>query len=443
MLAAARATTKAPPAVALLIAAFLCPTEFSVFLGDLRLPPHRIALLIITPFALMRLARQRGLKFCDFDAWFALFNVWTVGVFVQHLGQYDGLVYGGSLALESFGAYLVARVYIRTPQDFDAAIAVLLTAIAIAALIALPETLFGQTFTHDLLKSVTGYAHPTAVETRLHLTRAYGTFDHPIHYGTFCAGMLAFVWFASRNREQARNRVALLVGATFLGLSSGPILCLILQAAMLVWEKMTRGVASRTTMTLATLAGLYLCASMVMSRSPINLIATGLTLDSWTGFYRLQIWEHGLENVYASPWIGIGLEEWQRPWWMISSTIDALWLVIAIREGVPAVALLALGVAAMTRAVVRKGLRGPDRAVRRIARGWIMSLIALALVACTVHFWNVLYAYFFFFVGLAGWMADPTPERQAAPVAQRLVTKGARRGGRFAYPLQAGEPAPA
>jgi hypothetical protein len=59
-------------------------------------------------------------------------------------------------------------------------------------------------------------------------------------------------------------------------------------------------------------------------------------------------------------------------------------------------------------------LRHPDFAVRRFARGWIMSLIALSLVGVTVHFWNVLYAFYFFFMGLAGWMGDPMRVRAMA-----------------------------
>jgi hypothetical protein len=207
---------------------------------------------------------------------------------MYHQGQNEGLVYGGSLALDGLGAYLVARVWIRDVALFQAVLRTMGYAIAAAGLIALPETLLGQTFTHDILRAITGYTHPTAVETRLGLTRAYGTFDHPIHYGTFCAALLAQFWYATNSTMQRRKRAVLLAGATFLGLSSAPILCLFLQAAMLVWEKLTRGMHNRTALTLTILAGLYIGASAGMTRSPINFIATGMTLDSWTGFYRLR-----------------------------------------------------------------------------------------------------------------------------------------------------------
>ncbi|HPG88919.1 MAG TPA: hypothetical protein PLD46_04655 [Hyphomicrobium sp.] len=414
-----------PKPVIFLIIAFLCPTEFSLYIDGLRIPPHRLALLILLPIALSRLLQQKRLKIRSFDLAFLAFNAWTVGVFMYHQGHHDGLVYGGSLALDGLGAYLVARAWVRDVAQFHAVLRAFGYAIAAAALIALPETLLGQNFTHDFLKSVTGYDHPTAVETRLGLTRAYGTFDHPIHYGTFCAALLAQFWYAANSNLERRKRAALLASATILGLSSAPILCLVLQSAMLIWEKLTRGTRNRTALTLTVLVGLYIGASAVMTRSPINLIATGMTLDSWTGFYRLQIWEHGLDNVYANPWAGIGLSDWNRPWWMASSTVDAFWLVIAMREGIPGILSLVTGVALITRAVVKRGLKQPDTHIRRLSRGWIMSMIALALIGCTVHFWNVLYAFFFFFIGSAGWIADPIKLRAKVRKTKRQRSRPA------------------
>ena len=416
--------TRAAWPVILLIIAFLCPTEFSLYIGGLRLPPHRVALLLVIPIALWRLLAQKGLKLRSFDVAFVLFNVWTIAIYMYHQGQDEGLVYGGSLALESLGSYLVARVWIRNADQFLAALRVMAAAILVAGLIALPETLFGQIFTHDILKTLTGYAHPVAVETRLHLTRAYGTFDHPIHYGTFCAALLAMFWYSEKRSNTRYQRVAIIAGATILGLSSAPILCLGLQAMMLVWEHQTRHIKSRTGISLAILAGLYIGASFVMTRSPINFIATGMTLDPWTGYYRLQIWENGLNNVYGDPWTGIGLKDWVRPWWMVSPTVDAYWLVTLMREGVPAFLLLVSGIVLLARSVTRRGMKSPDFQVRRLARGWMMSLIALCLVGTTVHFWNVLHAFLFFFLGLAGWMADP--RRVSQRVARPQQTGGFR-----------------
>ena len=407
----ARKIPAAPLPIVLLILSFLCPTELSLYLAGLRLPPHRVAVLVLFPIALWKLASQRGMRIRSFDIAVLAFATWTVFAYWVHSG-WDGIVFGGSLALESFGTYVVTRAYVRGRDALLGTMRVMLVAIAVAAVIALPETLFGQIFTHDLLRDLTGYMHPTTVEKRLGLTRAYGTFDHPIHYGGFCASMLAVFWFAERRAWTRAQRLALISGATMLGLSSAPLLCVGFQCGLIAWEYATRGMASRVAMSLAVLAGLYLGVSMVATRSPFTIIATGFTLDSWTGFYRVQIWEHGTASVMNNLWTGIGLAEWDRPSWMYSSTVDAFWLVTTMRTGLPALLLLVAAIGLLVRAVVVKQRRVWDKECRRLATGWLISLIVLMLIGVTVHYWNVVHAYLFFFLGLGGWLADP--KRNAA-----------------------------
>jgi hypothetical protein len=411
------AKPRAPLPVVLVLLSFLCPTELSLYVAGLRLPPHRVALLVLFPIVVWRVLSQPGIRVRLFDVLFVAFGAMTIGVFVYHAGGHEGFVYGGSLALESVGAYFVARAYVRDRPALVATLQALFWTIVAAAVIALPETLFGRIFTHEFLASVTGYVHPIGVETRAGLTRAYGTFDHPIHYGTFCAAMLALFVYAERANSGARKTTLVLLLATSLGLSSAPLLCLGLQIAMIVWETTTRQVPTRVTLTLTTLTGLYIGASMFSNRSPIAFVATGMTFDPWTGFYRLQIWEHGMNNVWANMWTGIGLAEWERPWWMVSSTVDAFWLVVTMRQGIPSFLVLVLAIVLLARAAVRRSGRNQDLRVRKLMLGWMMSLVALCLIGVTVHYWNVLYAYFFFFLGLGGALADP--ERRAFPAIVR------------------------
>lgn len=414
---AKRAAAAVPWPVLALLITMLAPTELSLDVAGLRLPPHRLLLILLLPVALLRLLTVPSIRIKLFDVAFIAFHLSTILIFMLHEGSSAGFVYGSSLAIEGLGAYLVARAYIRDADTMQATLHAMMVCIAIAALFALPETLFGQHFVHDFLRNVTGYVHPIGIETRLGLTRAYGVFDHPIHYGTFCAALLAMVWFGTLDPRRRAQRTMLLVAATFLGLSSAPLLCLLVQIALIIWERVTRGVAMRTTLTITALIGLYAGAALVMTRSPINLIATGLTLDSWTGFYRMQIWEHGLASVSQHPLIGLGLGTWERPWWMTADTVDAFWLFVTMRQGIPSFLCLALGIALITRGVVKKSIHQPDMLRRRLARGWLISLIALALVGATVHFWNVLFTFFFFFIGIGGWLADPKRARMARPRA--------------------------
>ncbi len=439
-----KASRLAPLPIILIILSFLCPTELSLDISGLRLPPHRVALLVLLPVAFFKLAFGRDQRLRSFDLVFLAYGVWTLAVYSLHMGS-AGFIYGGSLALEALGGYFVARAYVRSAEELRATMRAFVAAVVVAALIALPETLLGKIYVHEFLRQLTGYHHPISVESRLGFTRAYGTFDHPIHYGTFCAALLALFWFAE-GRARSRYLNACAMGfATFLGLSSAPMLCLGLQGGMLLWERLTRAVRSRLTLTLGALALVYAALAVLSTRGPVALIATGLTLDPWTGFYRLQIWDSGLKNVWSSPIIGIGLAEWSRPWWMISDTIDAFWLVITMRQGIPAFLLLATAITLLMRAVLQRRHRHVDGSATRIAIGWCMTVIALSLVGATVHYWNVLHAFFFFVLGLSGWIADPS-RKAAASFAIRqgpdaMVESRSRGTGRPAAIL--GQPYPA
>ncbi len=415
-----------PLPIALSIIALFCPIELSLYLGGMRLSPHRIVFLLVVPFAVWRLLRRRDIKIHAFDVLFFLYNVWTVAVFLHHgdatvtsssastANSASALNYGGSLALESFGGYIVARAYIRDWPECRAAIRLLCVGIMIAALLALPEALSGQHLVHDALNALTGFNFPLKYEKRLGLERAYSVFEHPIHYGSFCASVLAMVWYTETQAFQRWKKCILIGSATVLGLSSAPILCLALQIALIFWDKVTSRMDKRLTMTFVAFCGLYFASILVGNRTPAAFIATGMTLDSWTGYYRLVIWEAGIENIQANPMTGIGLGDWTRPWWMYSDSVDAFWLLIPLRAGLPAITLLVLAIATLFRAVLVRGRSHPDADARRFQLGWAMSLIAISLVGCTVHYWNALYAYLFFIMGLGGWLADPRPARAGA-----------------------------
>lgn len=441
-----KALRDTPWPVLLLVLSFLCPTELSVYIGSARLPPHRALLLVLLPFTLAALFGRRGIRFRPFDITMLAFAGWTAFAYIYHHGSADGLQTGGALALDSFAAYLVARAFVRDERSLAATAGLLFATVAAAGLIALPETLSGQIITHDFMRYVTGYVHPVDVEKRLGLTRAFGTFDHPIHLGTFCASGLALCLYATRRRSQTFLRGVVVAACAFLGLSSAPMLSIGLQSGLIALDRLTRGIKGRLTLGLGILALLFVVTSLVSNRSLFQLIATGMTLDAWTGYYRLIIWEYGLYNIWINPWVGLGLNDWVRPAWMISPTVDAFWLVIPMRTGAPAFLMLAATVLLLARSTL-VFMRRAQPPIRQLASGWLISLTGLSLVGCTVHYWNVPFAYFFFFLGLGGCFADPLRQRarvafQSKPAAMppRLAWQAPGLAGSLSSPAWANTP---
>ena len=411
-----------PFPILLVVLSFLCPSELSLYVAGLRLPPHRVMLLILVPIACWRILSRPDVRIRTFDILVFAHSAWSVCAFSMHGAANGGIVFGGSLALESFAAYVIARAWVRTAETFAATVSALCTAAIISGVIALPETVVHTHLAHDLMATLTGIEDPLKYEKRFGLTRAYGTFDHPIHLGVFCASVFALAWFTTTKQVQRLQRATLLFGAAFVSLSSAPILGFALQLGLVGWDKVTKGVKARISLTVLSVLLFLSLASLFASRSPFAWIATGLTIDPWNGYYRLLIWEHGLNNVYNNPWIGIGLADWARPWWMASPSIDAFWLVITMRVGIPGIVFLTLALAFLLHAVARQTRRRRDRQFRRYAKAWVITFIALVLMGCTVHYWNVLHAYFFFFVGLSGWIADPRRKRKTPYTSPRVAS---------------------
>lgn len=412
-----------PLPVFLLIVSFALPTEFSIPIGGMRFAPHRVVLLFAIPFAVIRML-QPGIRLRAFDFAFLFYNAWMFGVFLYHgdtqlsegynANSSGALAYGGALALEGFGGYIVARAFVRDSETALAALRLLVVVIACVALLALPEALSGVHFAHDLASLFSGNGIALKYEKRMGLERAYATFDHPILFGAFCASVLAMVWMSEPDRRWRKRAITFIVLGSFLSLSSAPMLSLGLQVGLLVWERVTRGMASRLSLTFSILFGLMIGFWAVTGRSPAAFVATGMTLDSWTGYYRLLIWEFGIANVMDSPWTGIGLRDWTRPYWMASDSIDAFWLVIPLRAGLPASFFLVSGVALVMIAASRTISRRGEPQVWNFRAGWLISLIAFGLIGCTVHYWNALYCYVFFIIGLGTWIADPRKVRVRA-----------------------------
>jgi hypothetical protein len=405
-----------PLPITLVVLSFIAPTELSLYAGGLRLPPHRVMLLVLFVAAIVKMARGRAIQLMACDYLFLLYGLWSLGVFSYHDGSGAGLQFGGSLAVESFASYFVARVFITSYERLVACLQILLFALIVAGGFALASSITGQHIVHDALKSITGIDVETGYEYRRGLLRAYSTFDHPILYGSFCASLLALLWTVPQRAGTSRRNACLVAGATFLGMSSAPMLCIGVQTGLLVWERLSRGIPRRALLTVAGMVAALVSLGTVSNRSPFAIIATGFTLDPWTGYYRLIIWEAGLDNVARSPWVGIGLADWTRPWWMASDSIDAFWLVVMMRMGVPALVLLLAAIGLLLYATHNQRT-GMTRQTRRLVIAWTFSIIALSLAGCTVHYWNNVHAYFFFLMGMMAWVGDKRLARQRLRMA--------------------------
>jgi hypothetical protein len=107
--------------------------------------------------------------------------------------------------------------------------------------------------------------------------------------------------------------------------------------------------------------------------------------------------------VLANPIMGIGLEDWPRPFW-VTSSVDNFWLLISMRHGIPAIGLLLGGLAFHLAAILRAKNLSPRLA--RYRTGYVLALLCLYFTLCTVHIWGGMSSFVFFYIGAGLWFVD-------------------------------------
>lgn len=411
--------TKLPLIPALLILSCLIPTDISFYAGSLRLTPYRVVLLLaIIPAALRVYAgRQRAIP----SDWLMLgFVTWAVLALAKHHGPEVAIESGGIFAVEGLGPYLIARAWVRTPGEFRGVARALVWSVLFLLPFVVFETITGKHVIRDISTAVMGKGFWSPVNTRYGFHRAFGPFDHPIHLGVFAASAVGIAWNSlSRARDTVSyTRVGRTIGvmaSAMSSFSSGAMATISTQFLVFGWERFTRGVQQRWLILTAGLVSMYILVDVLSNRSGAQVLLARLTFSASTAYGRLMIFEWGFhKNVLVHPIFGIGFNEWVRPSWMVSGSVDNYWLVIAMRYGVPAFLMLAL---ASLLIVVRAG-----KAARRLgpiggmtAMGWIVSFIGVSVAGATVHFWNALFVYYSFFVGLGACLASPLWQADASP----------------------------
>ena len=389
-----------PFPVALLLISLVLPVELSFYIGDLLITPTRVV-LILTAFPLIHMSIKRGnLKFFDYLLFGFVF--WIAVSFLYNHGVSKAIEGGGVLALEILAGYFIARVYISDLGKLVATIKLVMLILTIMLPLVVIESVIGKHFIHDFFRSLTGFQYPMPYETRLGFTRASGSFNHPILLGVFSSSLLGLIWylFRERGKYDSVQKALILIAVTLTTLSSAPILLLILQFFAIAWNRLADNFKWKWKMVAAAFASLYVFLLFWSPFSPMIVILSRITFDAQTSYYRRLIWEYGSTEVINNPFFGIGRNDWMRPVWMISDTIDNFWLKTAMQFGFPAIILLILCVCLLIFKVAFKMKANWSKDFQLACRGWIVSIISLSIIGCTVDFFGSNHVYFYFLLGI-------------------------------------------
>lgn len=399
--------SKLPLIVKLYFVAIFLPVEFNI--GSLMMSGVRTVLLVAFIPMCIRLLTGKCGRLIWTDLLFFLFCPWNI--YTLHLNNPDQAIsFGGSVALEFFGGYMLGRTYIRTPEAFAGMCKALFIVVVLTIPFAIFESQTGRALIPETLNKIPGiyslvdfYNEDAGI--RMGLERSQAIFEHPIHYGLFCstAFSLAYVGFKGIYSTWFRYLVSFLVTVgVFLSLSSGAMLPMILHFGLIFWAWALNKVRSRWVILMVLTALAYEVVDLLSNRGPIQVFLSYATFSPHNAYWRVLIFEWGMKNVWLHPMYGLGLNEWIRPWFMHGTSVDNFFLLNAMRYGIPGFLLMAIGWALPIWSISWHKLE-EGTVTWNFRRAWVITLIGLVLTLCTVDVWAAVYSYVAFLFGAGVW----------------------------------------
>lgn len=412
---AAHAGTKTgarvPPLVMLYLIAFFIPMEFSI--GPLAMTPLRLYLLLVTPVLFVGLFSGQYGRLRLTDGLFCFYLLWvSVALAVNNPEML--VENAGSTSMEFLGGYLVARASIRDRDTFAGFCRALTVMVALTIFPVLIEQVTGTAILMALVDAIPGVnSVKDGDNMRMGLQRVQVVFDHPILYGLVCSTTIPLTYVALKD-EMSDTRRLLRTGVvslcTFLSLSSGALLAMLLHYFMIGWAWAFARTTKRWLILFVMIIAGYVTVDLLSNRTPIRVFLTYATFSAQTAYTRLYIFEWGMVNIWANPVFGLGFRDWVRPAFM-GASIDNFWLLTAMRYGIPGFVSLALGYFLLIWTVGQKNFDGDVRMLR-YRRGWVFTLLGLCFTLATVHVWSGPYSFFAFLLGAGIWFLEAEPETE-------------------------------
>lgn len=426
--------SKLPRPVVIYLLTVTIPIGFNA--GPLALTSLRLFLLVMVLPLLGRLLSGRYGKVLLTDILLLLHIIWaTIALALNSPNQVVQQI--GSVGVEFIGGYLLGRAYIRTAEDIVALARWLVFLVLCTMPLALFEAKTGRPLLIELIRKLPGLTSVgiVTIEGRMGLERVQAVFAHPIHYGLFCSVALSFAFVALRDLTSNGWRwlsSGLIALCGFLALSSGALLAIILQAALIAWSSIFARLRWRWWLLVSQFVLAYIIIDIFSNRTPLKVFMSYATFSAHNAYYRSIIFDWGMKNVWAHPIFGLGLNDWVRPAYMTSGTMDNFWLVMAVRYGIPGFLLLAAGYAWTIFLVMRRNFDG-SLVLTRIRRAWVFTFLGLSFTLTTVHVWTNIYSFVFFMFGAGMWLiyteapgggADTGPQPRTARAAPARPQRG-------------------
>lgn len=415
------------PVFAVVFLSLVIPVFFE--LGSLHMSLSRVVLLVLTPILLAQLFLGRFGKILVTDYLVLGFMFWfTISTLKNNPQVFVTFV--GSNMLILLGGYLTGRTMVRGPRSAHQMIYLYCGAILVTLPFAIYETITSVMPIARLLDQIPGIVSSPDVdyEPRRGLHRVQVVFVHPIHYGLFCTMGFGLVMVGLKRRINgvARWLWAIAIGAAcFLSVSSGPLLGIMMQVALVFYGFAARNLLHPWKWLLRFSVVGYILLDLLSTRPAYFAIAERLAFSSGTAYARKIALDYGLAQVGRTPIFGVGAgRSWGLPSWMTGS-LDNHWLLIAMVYGIPAFALL-FGAYIYTLWKAGRSGHDTDPETKALHLGWSITTVGTMLTLATVAIWSDIATLGFLMLGSGVWLTvarvpdTDTPERTPADTSRSI-----------------------
>jgi hypothetical protein len=376
-----------------LIGIFLPPIQ--IFIGDTKLTPGRIVVILFLIPALSALLRKdRSWLTSDLFCFGAV--VWMIGSSIYN-GGYRAYVVAE--ALEMFGAYLIGRAFFFNRIGIQQFMLPFKVITIFLVTFALFDSLSGRAITLEAFATI--FPLPSfGSGIRYGFGRANSTFGHAELYGTFCVAATAIFLYSGRSRL-VYSGVG--IAGTVFSLSSGPLLGLAVVLSTFCYDKILKKYWWRWKALVIVVSGLILTV-FIFANNPVGWIIRHLTLDPGTGYWRVAQWDVALTLISQSPMAGTGFVDFlggEDIKLFINQSVDCVWLVEALRYGLPMIFLLLLTIfAPFMRFGRRSSSSMTDPYMNNMRTAFSLAVISMGIIGLTVHFWESAWIFFGLCIGI-------------------------------------------
>lgn len=384
------------PAWLLLIGLILPAAQVQLYLADAKFTVGRIGIVLLILPAVARLVRAgrhtlaSDYLACAVAAWMFAAAYYTSGS--------SAMSSTGAESLEFLGGYIVARGFFFGPTAIYSFIRPFKLVTAYIVVLALFDNLAGRLIVQEMFSAAFGSHALLSPDFRLYWVRAASTFDHPILLGTYCTVACGIFLFSEQRPLSKMLWAGLCVFGCLLSLSSAPLLSCLIVLMLYLYNsalKQSSGRWRALQMCLATIVVVI----MAVANHPLGWIISHLTFDPVSGYFRMLIWDAAIQKIMESPMAGYAFGRLNHD--ILDTTVDSVWLVFALRFGLPMIILLVLtNIASIlpVRGRFNGVMEDPSAPELRIA--FTVAVVMLMFTGLTVHYWNYLWIFWGVCIGI-------------------------------------------